>query len=48
MRLPRRSFLAAPAALLAAPRLARGQGAATLRFVPQSDLAILDPVLTAA
>jgi peptide/nickel transport system substrate-binding protein len=48
MRLPRRSILGAPAALLATPRVARAQGAQTLRFVPQSDLAILDPVLTSA
>ncbi|MDB5369078.1 MAG: transporter substrate-binding protein [Roseomonas sp.] len=34
--------------VLAAPRLARARDGATLRFVPQSDLAILDPVLTAA
>jgi peptide/nickel transport system substrate-binding protein len=48
MRFPRRSILAASATLLAAPRPARAQRASTLRFVPQSDLAILDPVLTAA
>jgi peptide/nickel transport system substrate-binding protein len=48
MRFPRRSILAASATLLAAPRIAQAQRASTLRFVPQSDLAILDPVLTAA
>ncbi|WP_237182671.1 ABC transporter substrate-binding protein [Roseomonas marmotae] len=47
MPVSRRLLLAAPA-LLAAPRLARAQKANTLRFVPQSDLSILDPVLTAA
>ena len=40
-----RRQLAALAASLAAPRLARAQAAsATLRFVPQADLRILDPV----
>ena len=33
---------------LAAPRLARGAETATLRFVPQADLAVLDPVFTTA
>ena len=42
----RRSFLAASAATLAAPRLARAGGAQVLRFVPQTDLAVLDPVWT--
>ena len=45
----RRSFIAglglAPAAL-AAPRLAAAQGASVLRFIPQADLALLDPVQT--
>jgi peptide/nickel transport system substrate-binding protein len=42
--------LAAPlaAAPLAAPRLARAAGQTTLTFVPQADLAILDPVWTTA
>ena len=33
---------------LAAPRLARAQGASTLRFVPVGDLAVLDPIITPA
>jgi peptide/nickel transport system substrate-binding protein len=48
----RRPLLAAAATLLAAPRLARAQGTAgaarLLRFVPQSDLGVLDPVWTSA
>jgi peptide/nickel transport system substrate-binding protein len=36
----------AAAAPLAAPSLGYGQGAATLKFIPQSDLALLDPVQT--
>jgi peptide/nickel transport system substrate-binding protein len=50
--LSRRLLLGVGAALaspvLAAPRLARAQGASLLRFVPQSDLGILDPIWTAA
>ncbi|HEY1933560.1 MAG TPA: ABC transporter substrate-binding protein [Acetobacteraceae bacterium] len=46
--LPRRSFLAASAAALAAPRLARAQGSRVLKFIPQSDLSVLDPVWSAA
>ncbi len=38
----RRTLLAATAAL-AAPRIARAQGARTLRFIPQADLSTLDP-----
>ncbi len=48
----RRTFLAASAAALAAPSIGRAQGiskdASTLHFIPQSDLAILDPIWTAA
>ena len=48
----RRGFMAggiaAAAAALAAPNLARGADARVLRFVPQSDLAVLDPVWTTA
>ncbi|UFN50261.1 ABC transporter substrate-binding protein [Roseomonas sp. OT10] len=40
------AVLAAPA--LAAPRLAASQGPRVLRFVPQADLAVLDPVFTTA
>jgi peptide/nickel transport system substrate-binding protein len=46
----RRSFLAGAAGLgaaLAAPSLSRAQDAKLLRFIPQADLAILDPIWTA-
>jgi peptide/nickel transport system substrate-binding protein len=44
----RRRFLqaSAAAALLPMPRLARAQAARTLRFVPYSDVAIIDPIWT--
>ncbi|MCW3475024.1 ABC transporter substrate-binding protein [Limobrevibacterium gyesilva] len=44
----RRDFLAAGAAVLAAPRIAAAQGSRTLKFVPHADLASLDPVWTTA
>jgi peptide/nickel transport system substrate-binding protein len=47
----RRQFLksvSAGAAALAAPRIGHAASAATLRFVPQADLAVLDPVFTTA
>ena len=43
----RRTFLGgAAAAALASPRLALGADAKTLRFIPQSDVTILDPIWT--
>ncbi|WP_082767481.1 ABC transporter substrate-binding protein [Bosea sp. PAMC 26642] len=45
----RRTFLSATAGFgvaLAAPRIARAQGSRVLRFVPQSDLSVLDPIWT--
>ncbi|MBI3513813.1 MAG: ABC transporter substrate-binding protein [Proteobacteria bacterium] len=42
----RRQFLAAAAASLAAPALARAQASRVLTVVPQADLAVLDPVWT--
>lgn len=42
----RRTFLAGSAAAVAAPRFVRADSATTLRFVPQSDLTLLDPVQT--
>jgi peptide/nickel transport system substrate-binding protein len=42
----RRAFLAASVAALAAPRIGNAQAAKPLRFVPDSDLAIIDPVVT--
>ena len=46
----RRGFLAATAgtAALAMPRVARSQDARTLRFIPQVDLPLLDPVANSA
>ncbi|KAA2212658.1 ABC transporter substrate-binding protein [Teichococcus oryzae] len=46
--LSRRALLGTGGALLAAPRLAGAQGSRVLRFVPQADLAVLDPVFTTA
>jgi peptide/nickel transport system substrate-binding protein len=49
--LKRRSLLkgaAASAAALGAPRIVRAEAQTTLRFIPQSDLASLDPVWTTA
>ena len=40
----RRHFLAAAAATLATPHGARAQPARVLKFVPQADLAVLDPI----
>jgi peptide/nickel transport system substrate-binding protein len=44
----RRTFLAASAATLALPSVARADATRVLKFIPQSDLAILDPVWTTA
>ncbi len=44
----RRTLLATGAAALAAPHVARSQAARTLRFVPQIDVPLLDPVVTSA
>ncbi len=44
----RRTFLGAAAASLALPAVVRAAGATTLKFVPQIDLAFLDPVWTTA
>ena len=41
-------LLTAGAAALAGPRLGRAQGANVLRFIPQIDLAFLDPHFTTA
>ena len=40
----RRNLLAGAAAALATPRIVRAQGASTLKFVPQADLSLLDPI----
>lgn len=42
----RRDFLTAAAAVLATPSIARRQSRRMLTFVPQADLAVLDPVWT--
>ncbi|MFC7477529.1 ABC transporter substrate-binding protein [Dankookia sp. GCM10030260] len=42
----RRSLLAGAAGLLAAPALAQGDAARTLRMVPQADVTVLDPLAT--
>ncbi|HUD57957.1 MAG TPA: ABC transporter substrate-binding protein [Acetobacteraceae bacterium] len=42
----RRTFTAGIAAVLAAPSIARGAANAPLKFIPQSDLTILDPIVT--
>ncbi|MEJ0020627.1 MAG: ABC transporter substrate-binding protein [Acetobacteraceae bacterium] len=44
----RRTFLAASAATLAMPAIVQAQAKRVLKFIPQSDLAILDPVWTTA
>ncbi|MBE9606769.1 ABC transporter substrate-binding protein [Acetobacteraceae bacterium H6797] len=44
----RRQFLGASTALFAMPAIARAQGRNTLRFIPQADLAVLDPIWTTA
>ncbi|MBX9749240.1 MAG: ABC transporter substrate-binding protein, partial [Roseococcus sp.] len=45
--LPRRTLLATPMAL-AAPSMVAAQGARSLRFVPQSDVTVLDPLWSTA
>jgi peptide/nickel transport system substrate-binding protein len=44
----RRNFLAGTAAVLAAPRIARAANSGVLKFVPQADLTVLDPIWTTA
>jgi peptide/nickel transport system substrate-binding protein len=46
--LSRRNFMALSGAALAAPALAQGSSARTLRFIPQADLTVLDPIWTTA
>jgi len=47
MRLGRRSLMAAGAAL-AAPRIVQAQASRVLKFIPQADLTVLDPMWTTA
>jgi peptide/nickel transport system substrate-binding protein len=42
----RRVFSAGMGAMLMAPSISRGAAASTLKFIPQSDLTILDPIIT--
>ena len=42
----RRDLIAGSVVALAAPRLARGAASRVLKFIPQADLAVLDPVWT--
>lgn len=42
----RRHFIAGAAGLLAMPAIARAQGSSVLKFVPDADLASLDPIWT--
>ena len=42
--LKRRQFVATSASALAAANLVRAGAASVLRFVPQADVAVLDPV----
>src|ERR1039457_3327152 len=44
----RRTFLTASAASLAAPHVTTAQANCVLKFIPQSDVAILDPIWTTA
>ena len=44
----RRRTLLATAGAIAAPRLGSGADAKVLRFIPQADLAVLDPVWSTA
>src|SRR3954447_26283947 len=42
----RRTFLAGVAGALAAPSISRGAANAPWKFIPQSDLTIIDPIVT--
>ena len=44
----RRSFIAGTAAAIAAPSVVRAQASRLLRFIPQADLTVLDPMWTTA
>ncbi len=44
----RRTLMAASAAALMAPATGRAQAAQVLKFIPQADLAVLDPIWTSA
>ncbi len=42
--LNRRRFMAVSGAALAAPALAQGANSRVLKFIPQADLTVLDPI----
>ncbi len=44
----RRTLLTSAAAALAAPRISRGADARTVRFIPEADVTIVDPIWTTA
>ena len=44
----RRTFIAGTAATLAAPAIVQAQNSRVLRFIPQADLSVLDPMWTTA
>jgi peptide/nickel transport system substrate-binding protein len=44
----RRQFLAGSTATLALPAIARAQASRVLKFIPRSDLTVLDPIWTTA
>ena len=46
--LTRRTLLAASGAALATPSIARAAGSSVMKFIPQSDLTVLDPIWTTA
>jgi peptide/nickel transport system substrate-binding protein len=46
--LKRRTLLAASGAALAMPSIVRGAGSSVMKFIPQSDLTVLDPIWTTA
>ena len=46
--LNRRSLLAASATALALPSVARAAGSGVMKFIPQSDITVLDPIWTTA
>jgi len=48
MNLSRRGVLAGAASVLASPAIAQGARVTTLRFIPQADVTVLDPLGTTA
>src|SRR4051795_13229656 len=48
MRISRRAVIAGTAATLAAPAIAQPKDTKLLRFIPQADLTVLDPMWTTA